>query len=250
MKRSEDRKAEHKRKGGRPQMDILKSSFISMCIGLAALVGLASPAQAKIYEYFAYDASIDDHSFYALYNSDTGDLKVTLGLTGLDYDGGYIVLTPGPLPNNTTNYPATLFWDANTKRTTAKAYLDFVPGVNVLDLWNNSVDVDDSGPGRTVTLSLNVAALNNIVLPSPWDQGWVGAQFGDQIGVWSAAYKNTSFTYDSQGFMTDHDFPIDSESWFDRMYEPTSVNEPAILPLAFFGLGLIALHRRRRSGVS
>lgn len=167
-------------------------------------------------------------------------------------NGAWLVLSPGPNPKQHVDEYAIFYLDGEHNRISAYAYngqnnsRTYEDPTRFLQAWDNALNiVDDPTTGqRTLSFSLDVTNINN----ARNDTDWIGAAFGEKIGIWFHATKDPQATYDALGRLT---FFTGSAGWYDKKNKMTTlIPEPTLL----LGLGLIAgwgvVQRRKGKGSS
>lgn len=238
----------------------LKVSFIASIALAVSSVIMAAPAQAATFNWNwqesdgLYDANGKQHlwvndavgdydAFSVSYDTDSERLSWSSSFTQVgsnQIDGGWLVISDGPNPKRHDKEFAIFYLDAsdiNDTRITAYAY----NGKNnasswrtneFLQSWTNALMVEDNGGERTLSFDLDVSGINSANVGSAWK----GSQFGDHLGVWFHAGRNTRAAYDNEDGSLTH-FQTQAK-WFDSAQLHTTKDVPE--PLAVSSLGLVA----------
>ena len=186
------------------------------------------------------------------YNDETNRFNFSASFSdnGDPIDGGWVVISNGPNPKYRDKQFAIFYIDADNNQVSAYAY----NGQNnwtsyqtneFLDSWDDILTYESEGGKTAFRFSLDATEINN-KLDTP---GWKGTQFGEQVGIWFHAGKNTNVSYDYDEETGDV-VGIQSFSTHAHWYDTNALDTEAVPePASLLGLGLVggafAVSRRR-----
>ena len=165
-------------------------------------------------------------------------------------DGFWLVLSDGPNPKNHDYEYAIFYLDGIENKLTAYAY----NGQNNSSSWNtnpflgswdgDNVSVVDNGNERTLSFSIDASEMNS---RNDLGDGWKGATFGEEVGIWFHAVDNLNTDYDANNHLTHFS---GSGGWFDTgALKTEKVPEPGTIGAIGVGLlGLVGASKRKKKG--
>ena len=209
----------------------------------------ASASAGVVYSYergpgvFGGHSGLAYDSVSASFDSGSGDFTWEVDFAGAVADGGWLVVSPGDNPKNSSSELGIAYFDTATGDAWIYAY----------NGENNSASYRETpflayfaGAYTTVgdvsTLSFNASAVNAAL-----DSGF---EFGTRIGIWYHPSANVWTNGDGTGL---HTFNASQNGWLDTTQDGDCTNpnngcitvpEPGSLPLFVLGSAVLALRRR------
>ncbi len=194
-------------------------------------------------------------SINTTFNDVTDEFTFSADFTnkGNAIDGGWVVISDGPNPKKHDKEFAILYLDAVNDRVTAYAYngqnnANSFRTNELLGSWEGIMNYENESGKSSFNFSIDATEIN---ARTDIGNNWKGLTFGEQVGIWFHAGRNTNVTYDSNtGDVTSFS---SQAKWYDTIALDTEVVPEAVPePTALLGLGLVggafAVSRRRKDG--
>ncbi|MEM9388107.1 MAG: PEP-CTERM sorting domain-containing protein [Pseudomonadota bacterium] len=227
-----------------------------LCAAALSAAGLlaAGSASATIFNYDNDGGTFGNGGSFSNISSSYNDASERLTWVvddatrgGASMDGAWLVLSDGPNPKRAdVNELAIFYMDFVNDRMAVYAY----NGLNDSDSWRNPAVFlgDYSGgiinTGTSKGFSINAGPINSFPVPNDGD-GWEGARFGANIGIWFHPVFGLNAGYNGDGSLNEWSFS--AQTWLDINGGHTTVDEPSMLVLMGAGFLMLGFARRRRS---
>lgn len=246
-------------------------------VALAGL-GLCASAHASVYTYHysqsgvgapaaqntggyvdSIDAQFDSSSKRLSFSAAFGPAT---GQTWLGTHGFWMVMSDGPMPRDTASKYGVFYFDGSvpaTPRLTVYTYngsgtpMSYLGGDLIRSAWDgsyiNSIADQDktisSGYRRVMSFDIDATSIISHT-PAPAGSGaWVGAGFGQSLGLWIYPVLGFSATYNAQGGIGT--IAYSDPGWLGLSNIVTQGGTPAPGAAALLGLGGAFAARRRRA---
>ncbi len=222
----------------------------------AAMLALTTSASAgDIYNYergsgvFGGNSGLSYDSVTASYNEATGDFSWVVDFAGAAADGGWLVVSPGANPKNSSTELGIAYLDAASGDVWVYAY----NGQNNAASYSQTPFLAYFEDAYTTVGDVATLAFNATDINAALDTGFA---FGERIGIWYHPSANVSVNGDSGGLTS---FSASQNGWLDTNWDGdcdnpnngciTTVPEPGSLPLIMMGGAILALRRRLKKAV-
>ncbi|MFK8017502.1 MAG: PEP-CTERM sorting domain-containing protein [Gammaproteobacteria bacterium] len=227
--------------------NILKAAVVASVLGLTA-----NASATIIYDYtrdagvFGGASGLSYDSVNATYNDTVHELTFTVDYNGDTADGGWLVLSPGDNPKNSTSELGIAYFDAASGNVWTYAYNGENNAASYTSMeflgFHENAYTTVNGVG---TLAIDVTE-QNAALES-------GFAFGERIGIWFHPADNVVAHGDENGL---NSFSAYGTGWLDTSGDGNCDNqntgcivalpEPSSLLLIGLGAGVMGLRRRLR----
>ncbi|MFK7887999.1 MAG: PEP-CTERM sorting domain-containing protein [Gammaproteobacteria bacterium] len=231
----------------------MKTNIVKAAVLSAVLAASASASATIIYDYnrsagtFGGNSGLSYDSVNASYNDTTEEFSFTVDYDGQAADGGWLVISPGANPKNSTDELGIAYFDALS----GDAWIYAYNGENNDNSWEETPflayfeDAYSTIDG-IATLAFDASDINA--------QLETGFAFGERIGIWFHPSANLTAAGDEDGL---NQFTPRSNGWLDTNWDGdcnnanngcvTAVPEPASALLFGLGIGAMGLRRRMSS---
>ncbi|MFK8031070.1 MAG: PEP-CTERM sorting domain-containing protein [Gammaproteobacteria bacterium] len=225
---------------------------IIKALSIAALISGSQVASASpTYNYergagvFGGGSGLSYDSVSASYNSSTEAFSFEVDYNGTAAAGGWLVVSPGGNPKNSTSELGIAYFDAASGDTWVYAY-------NGMNNSASYLTMDFLGFFEDSYTTVNGVATLSLETSSFSSQLDTSFAFGERIGIWFHPTANLSVIGDSDGLDT---FTANGTGWLDTSNEGdcsnpnngciTTVPEPTTWVLLTLGMGILFYSRRR-----
>lgn len=226
-------------------------SLRTLLLGMVAVTVTAQASAGVIYNYergagvFGGGSGLSYEGVTASWDATNQLFEFIVDFDGTAADGGWLVVSPGANPKNSTTELAIAYLDADSGGVWVYAYNGANNAASYLEtpflgFFSNAYTIDGEG---VATLSLNTSIIDT--------QLETGFAFGERLGIWYHPALGVNINGDASGMSG---FSFSSQGWLDTNWDGdcdnpnngciTTVPEPGTLPLVFLGCAMLALRRR------
>lgn len=230
----------------------MKTNIIKAALLASVLTASAGASATILYDYnrgagiFGGNSGLSYDSVNSTYNDTTQEFTFTVDYAGAASDGGWLVVSPGANPKNSTDELGIAYFDAQSGDVWLYAY----NGLNSNNSYESMEFLDYFDDAYTTIDGIATLAFDATDANSALETGFA---FGTQIGIWFHPSANLTVTGDEEGL---ENFHASQTGWLDTNYDGncanpnngcvTAVPEPGSALLLGLGFGAMALRRRLR----
>jgi hypothetical protein len=231
----------------------MKTKIVKAAVLSAVLAASASASAGIIYDYnrgagtFGGHSGLSYDSVNANYDTASEEFSFTVDYNGAAAEGGWLVISPGANPKNSTEELGIAYFDAAS----GDAWIYAYNGENNDNSWEETPFLAYFEDAYTTIDGVATLAFDATDINAQLETGFA---FGERIGIWFHPSADLTASGDSLGLTM---FTPRANGWLDTNWDGncnnpnngcvTAVPEPSSALLLGLGLGVMGLRRRMRA---